>query len=209
MLRRQGVCTITPSPESTKGVPTAPNTASILPGPSHRTAWGEMALGAAALRLPRFHVIFNFPSNMHRWATCLPFLQTSPLLLAAQLFRRQKSIGSSPGSIALGLSNRLIAIMADLDPNSPVLSPPAGVESNLENPPNGNALVVGLTSFLFAISLSSILIRAFSKMAYMKNQPGLGDCELIPHIARIRCGDFTDIVHADMILPAIVSVTAK
>ncbi|TGJ88105.1 hypothetical protein E0Z10_g639 [Xylaria hypoxylon] len=42
-----------------------------------------------------------------------------------------------------------------LDPNGPVIPPPEGVVSNLDNPPNQNALVQGLTSFFLALSLGT------------------------------------------------------
>ncbi|KAI2608212.1 uncharacterized protein GGS25DRAFT_489276 [Hypoxylon fragiforme] len=64
-----------------------------------------------------------------------------------------------------------------LDLNGPVLSPPDGIESNLDNPPNRNALVIGLTSFFLVISLLFLLVRAYAKFVYMKNTQTLGDCK--------------------------------
>ncbi|KAI0839862.1 hypothetical protein F5Y06DRAFT_264875 [Hypoxylon sp. FL0890] len=74
------------------------------------------------------------------------------------------------------------------DPNGPVLPPPDGVESNLDNPPNGNALVNGLTAFFLAISLIFLIIRAYAKTIYMKNRPGLGDYVILPAIGTYTAG---------------------
>ncbi|KAI1467742.1 uncharacterized protein F4812DRAFT_427450 [Daldinia caldariorum] len=68
------------------------------------------------------------------------------------------------------------------DLNGPVLSPPDGIESNLDNPPNRNALVIGFTSFFLAISLIFLLVRAYARLFYAKNTQALGDSLIIPAI---------------------------
>ncbi|KAI1460995.1 hypothetical protein F4805DRAFT_351888 [Annulohypoxylon moriforme] len=74
------------------------------------------------------------------------------------------------------------------DPNGPVLPPPGGIESNLDDPPNGNALVRGLISLFLAISLIFLLIRAYAKTVYMKNRPTLGDYVILPAIGAYVTG---------------------
>ncbi|KAI6082348.1 hypothetical protein F4821DRAFT_217501 [Hypoxylon rubiginosum] len=76
----------------------------------------------------------------------------------------------------------------DLNLNGPVLPPPDGIESNLDNPPNRNALVIGLTSFFLAISLISLLVRAYAKLLYMKNTQTFGDLLIIPAIGTYTAG---------------------
>ncbi|KAI0097881.1 hypothetical protein GGR51DRAFT_539490 [Nemania sp. FL0031] len=75
-----------------------------------------------------------------------------------------------------------------MDLNGPVLPAPDGVESNLDNPPNGNALVIGLTSFLLSISLISILLRLYAKTIYLKNKPNLGDYVILPGVGTYTAG---------------------
>lgn len=64
-----------------------------------------------------------------------------------------------------------------LDPNGPVMPPPDGIESNLDNPPNRNTLIIGLSSFFLAIPLIFLLLRAYARAFYMKNTQTLGDCK--------------------------------
>ncbi|KAI0540241.1 hypothetical protein GGR58DRAFT_462090 [Xylaria digitata] len=75
-----------------------------------------------------------------------------------------------------------------LDPNGPVIPPPEGVVSNLENPPNQNALVQGLTSFFLALSLIFIIIRIYAKTIYNNNRPTLADYIIIPAIGTYVAG---------------------
>ncbi|KAI1851632.1 hypothetical protein JX266_003094 [Neoarthrinium moseri] len=74
------------------------------------------------------------------------------------------------------------------DPEGAVLPPPDGVEPNLDNPPNGNALINGLTSLFLAISLIFLLIRAYARTSYMKNRPALGDYVILPAIGTYIAG---------------------
>ncbi|KAF2965318.1 hypothetical protein GQX73_g8273 [Xylaria multiplex] len=75
-----------------------------------------------------------------------------------------------------------------MDLDGPVLPPPDGVESNLDNPPNGNALVIGLTSFFLSIALIFIVLRIYAKTIYLKNKPDLGDYVILPGIGTYIAG---------------------
>ncbi|KAI0970199.1 hypothetical protein F4678DRAFT_132587 [Xylaria arbuscula] len=55
-----------------------------------------------------------------------------------------------------------------MDPNSPALNPPEGVESNFDNPPNGNTLVISVLSISLALSSVCLLIRSLAKGVYLK-----------------------------------------
>ncbi|KAI0818348.1 hypothetical protein GGR55DRAFT_71664 [Xylaria sp. FL0064] len=55
-----------------------------------------------------------------------------------------------------------------MDPNSPALEPPEGVESNFDNPPNGNTLVIAVLSVSLALSSLCLLIRVLAKGVYLK-----------------------------------------
>ncbi|KAI0428955.1 hypothetical protein F5Y09DRAFT_357311 [Xylaria sp. FL1042] len=55
-----------------------------------------------------------------------------------------------------------------MDPNSPALDPPEGVESNFDNPPNGNTLVITVLSVSLALSSICLFIRGLAKGAYLK-----------------------------------------
>ncbi|KAI1283540.1 hypothetical protein F5Y07DRAFT_349931 [Xylaria sp. FL0933] len=75
-----------------------------------------------------------------------------------------------------------------LDLDGPVIPPPPGVVSNLDNPPNKNAMVQALTSFFLAISLIFITIRVYAKTVYNKNRPTLADYVVIPAIGTYAAG---------------------
>ncbi|KAJ8122055.1 hypothetical protein ONZ43_g1652 [Nemania bipapillata] len=55
-----------------------------------------------------------------------------------------------------------------MDPNSPALAPPDGVESNFDNPSNGNTLVVSVLSVSLTISSLFLIIRGLAKGVYVK-----------------------------------------
>ncbi|KAI0539681.1 hypothetical protein GGR58DRAFT_463759 [Xylaria digitata] len=55
-----------------------------------------------------------------------------------------------------------------MDPNGPALEPPEGVESNFDNPSNGNTLVIAVLSVSLAISSLFLLIRGLAKGVYLK-----------------------------------------
>ncbi|KAI1362866.1 hypothetical protein F5Y08DRAFT_310830 [Xylaria arbuscula] len=75
-----------------------------------------------------------------------------------------------------------------MDLDGPVLPPPDGVESNLDNPPNGNALVIGLISFFLSIALIFITLRIYAKTIYLKNRPDIGDYVILPGIGTYVAG---------------------
>ncbi|KAI3326186.1 hypothetical protein HD806DRAFT_532838 [Xylariaceae sp. AK1471] len=56
-----------------------------------------------------------------------------------------------------------------MDPNSPALEPPNGVESNFDNPSNGNTLVITVLSISLTISSIFLLIRGLAKGIYLKS----------------------------------------
>ncbi|KAI0097293.1 hypothetical protein GGR51DRAFT_541289 [Nemania sp. FL0031] len=55
-----------------------------------------------------------------------------------------------------------------MDPNSPALAPPDGVESNFDNPSNGNYLVTTVLTVSLTISSLFLLIRGLAKAIYVK-----------------------------------------
>ncbi|KAI1173476.1 hypothetical protein F4777DRAFT_449930 [Nemania sp. FL0916] len=55
-----------------------------------------------------------------------------------------------------------------MDPNAPALDPPDGIESNFDNPSNGNILVVSVLSISLAISSLFLLARGLAKGVYLK-----------------------------------------
>ncbi|KAI1424729.1 hypothetical protein F5Y12DRAFT_714968 [Xylaria sp. FL1777] len=75
-----------------------------------------------------------------------------------------------------------------LNLDGPVIPPPPGVVSNLDDPPNKNAMVKGLTSFFLAISLVFIIIRIYAKTVYNNNRPTLADYVVIPAIGTYVAG---------------------
>ncbi|RWA09087.1 hypothetical protein EKO27_g6021 [Xylaria grammica] len=52
--------------------------------------------------------------------------------------------------------------------NGPALAPPAGVVPNLDNPPNGNALCIGIIAFLLILATSAFTLAAYVKLFYVK-----------------------------------------
>ncbi|KAI8633209.1 hypothetical protein F5Y19DRAFT_471475 [Xylariaceae sp. FL1651] len=66
-----------------------------------------------------------------------------------------------------------------MDPNKPALDPPNGVESNFDNPANGNRLVVSVMSVSLAVSSIFLLVRVLAKGAYLKKFQ-LEDVVIIP-----------------------------
>jgi hypothetical protein len=55
-----------------------------------------------------------------------------------------------------------------MDPNGPALAPPDGVDSNFDNPSNGNTLVITVLSVSLTISSLFLLIRGLAKGVYLK-----------------------------------------
>ncbi|KAI0868122.1 hypothetical protein GGS24DRAFT_483331 [Hypoxylon argillaceum] len=55
-----------------------------------------------------------------------------------------------------------------MDPNGPALAPPEGVESNFDNPSNGNTLVITVLSVGLTISTLFLIIRCLAKVVYLK-----------------------------------------
>jgi hypothetical protein len=65
----------------------------------------------------------------------------------------------------------------EMDLNKPALKPPPGIESNFDNPPNGNVQAhIGIAICIFVVFAGASL-RAYSKIFCMK-QVHLEDCEL-------------------------------
>ncbi|KAI1821191.1 hypothetical protein F4861DRAFT_520206 [Xylaria intraflava] len=75
------------------------------------------------------------------------------------------------------------------DLNGPVLPPPEGVQSNFDHPSNGNALVIGLTSFFLALATIFIALRIYAKTIYRKNnRPDVSDYVILPGIVTYVAG---------------------
>ncbi|KAJ5093637.1 hypothetical protein N7456_009498 [Penicillium angulare] len=55
-----------------------------------------------------------------------------------------------------------------MDLNGPALAPPAGITSNLDNPPNNNALAIGVFSTCAAIATICFLMRAYARIFLLK-----------------------------------------
>lgn len=63
-----------------------------------------------------------------------------------------------------------------MDPDKPALAPPPGIQSNFDNPPNGNVEAhIGIAICIFIVFVGGSL-RAYSKIVCMK-QVRLEDCK--------------------------------
>lgn len=83
---------------------------------------------------------------------------------------------------------------AFLNPEAPLIPPPEGVQSNFDNPPNGNQTINGVVASGLALTIVTLALYTYGKT---KNKLHLDDCE--PHYpfyvySRINtdslCGDF-------------------
>ncbi|OTB00612.1 hypothetical protein M426DRAFT_15296 [Hypoxylon sp. CI-4A] len=58
----------------------------------------------------------------------------------------------------------MVAIARSLDPEAPLVPPPDGVQSNFDNPPNGNATMNGVVSVSLALTIIVMIIYMFGKL---------------------------------------------
>jgi hypothetical protein len=55
-----------------------------------------------------------------------------------------------------------------MDMDGPALTPPAGVTSDFDNPPNNNPLAVGVLSTCAAVATLCIIIRVYARVVLLR-----------------------------------------
>ncbi|KAI5918540.1 hypothetical protein F4810DRAFT_715339 [Camillea tinctor] len=82
----------------------------------------------------------------------------------------------------------MAAISRSLDLEAPLVPPPDGVQSNFDNPANGNATMNGVVSTSLAFTIIALAVHAFGKT---RNQLHIEDYLIIPALAAfITCHIF-------------------
>ncbi|KAI0411877.1 hypothetical protein F5X98DRAFT_380285 [Xylaria grammica] len=74
--------------------------------------------------------------------------------------------------------------------NGPALAPPAGVVPNLDNPPNGNALCLGIIAYLLILATSAFTLAAYVKLFYVKKlylEDFLAFAGFVLHVPLVHC----------------------
>lgn len=59
--------------------------------------------------------------------------------------------------------------------NGPALDPPPGIMPNFDNPPNGNAIGLAITTVSISISTAALVLAAYVKL-YRVRKAHLEDC---------------------------------
>ncbi|KAI0914583.1 hypothetical protein F4823DRAFT_636026 [Ustulina deusta] len=74
--------------------------------------------------------------------------------------------------------------------NGPALAPPAGVVPNLDNPPNGNVLCLGIITFLLILATSTFILAVYVKLFYVKKlylEDFLAFAGFVLYVAQVYC----------------------
>lgn len=64
----------------------------------------------------------------------------------------------------MSLTEAELAAMLEM----PAMEPPAGQEANLENPPNENALAMGIITSTLVIGTLCVLLRAYARVYLLR-----------------------------------------
>ncbi|KAI1110018.1 hypothetical protein F5Y14DRAFT_466145 [Nemania sp. NC0429] len=75
--------------------------------------------------------------------------------------------------------------------NGPALAPPAGVVSNLDSPPNGNALCVAIVTILLLIATLAYALAIYVKLVHIKRlylEDYLAFAGFVLYVAQVYCG---------------------
>ncbi|TGJ79928.1 hypothetical protein E0Z10_g8836 [Xylaria hypoxylon] len=93
--------------------------------------------------------------------------------------------------------NSLMKGKQQVIPDGPGLPSPAGIVPNLDNPPNGNALCLGIITILLILATSAFILAVYVKFAYVETlyiEDFLGFSGFVLYIAQVYCS-LSMIVH--------------
>jgi hypothetical protein len=89
----------------------------------------------------------------------------------------------------MSLTEAELAAMLDM----PAMEPPEGQEANFENPPNENALALGIITVTLVIGTLCVLLRAYARVYLLRK-------------VQIEEGEFTPSLTASLMLISIVLI---